>query len=173
MGTQKKKNLMWVWRQSLDDVSTSQGIPKIDGNYQKLGRKQGKDFSLSPQKERALLTPSSQASSLTHFETIRVFVCLSPKFMVFCWDNLNKLVQRLLPYLVYQPFWEFVELLSVFNHFLFQKIIYLSIFDHTESSSCFSLVAGRRGYSFVWCTGCSLWRLLLLQSAGSSVPGLQ
>ena len=117
--TEKKKNLMWVWRQSLGWCVYK---PRNSKDWRQLpeARKEArKRFSLSSQKERALLTPSSQASILKHFETIRVFVCLSPKFVVFCWDNLNKLVHRLLPYLVYQPFWEFVELLSVFNHFLF------------------------------------------------------
>ena len=42
--TEKKKTLCEYEDRALDDVSTSRGIPKIDGNYQKLGRKQGKDF---------------------------------------------------------------------------------------------------------------------------------
>ena len=57
---------------------------------------------------------------------------------------------------------------SSFDQLFFLKLFIYFIFGCSESVAVHgvSLIAVSRGWSSLWCVGCSLWRLLLLRSTG-------
>ena len=78
------------------------------------------------------------------------------------------------------PFLHTLSSIYYLQTFLFNKFICLFIYliyfwlHWAFIAVCrLSLVAASRGYSSLWCTGFSLWWLLLLQSTGSRARRLQ